>query len=138
MTPPITFLNVIGGVMFVDFGPMNDRLSDAGYDNDLPSVYPMMGGQAFALFNRFLIGGSGAGLFSQSSQMAPGLDASAGAGWGTFDFGYQVVRVNGFLLAPILSLGGYGMGVKLSSTAEQSFDEALAAPARGTSLSNKG
>src|SRR5688572_4170910 len=50
--PRLAGLNVIGGVMFVDFGPMNDRLSDAGYDNDLPSVYPMMGGQAFALFNR--------------------------------------------------------------------------------------
>ncbi len=136
--PRLGGLSVMGGAMIADFGPVNDRLSDAGYPQKLPSVFPMMGGQAFGLFSHFVIGGSGAGLFSRSEQMAPGLDASAGGAWGTFDFGYQLVRVNGFLLAPLVSLGGYGMGVTLSSTAEPSFDEALATPTRATHLSNKG
>ncbi len=45
--------------------------------------------------------------------------------WGTFDFGYQLLRVNGFLIAPVLSLGGYGMSVTSTTTGEVGFNEAL-------------
>ncbi len=128
----------MGGAMIADFGPVNDRLSDAAHSNKLPLVFPMMGGQGFGLLSHFVVGGSGAGLFSQSEQRAAGRGSSADGGWGTFDFGYQLLRVNGFLLAPLASLGGYAMGVTLHSTAEPSFDEALASPARGSSLSNTG
>lgn len=136
--PRLSGLSAFGGVMAVDLGPMNDRLSDAGYPNQLPGLFPLLGGQGFGLFSHFLIGGSGAGLFRRTVELPGGREASASAAWGTVDFGYQLVRVNGFLLAPVVSLGGYGMAVTLSSKEERSFDEVVESPERGTTLTNKG
>jgi hypothetical protein len=137
-SPRLAGVSVLGGAMAIDMSPMNERLSDAGYPEDLPLFFPIVGGQAFGLFSHFVIGGSGAGIFPRTADMPGAREVSASGAWGTFDFGYQLVRVNGFLLAPVASLGGYGMAVILSSTEEQSFDEVLATPNRSTTLSNKG
>jgi hypothetical protein len=136
--PRLAGLSLMGGAMAVDLGPLNDRLSRAGYDEKLPSIFPMLGGQGFGLFNRFLIGGSGAGLVPRSTDLPANRRAGALGAWGTVDFGYQLVRINGFLLAPLVSLGGYGMSATLSSRDASTFDATLANPSRGTTLTNKG
>jgi hypothetical protein len=138
--PKLGGLSALGGVMVVDMGPVNDRLQEqrALYPSDLPVVFPLLGGQGFGLFSRFLIGGSGAGLISRSVDAANDRKISASGAWGTFDFGYQLLRVNGFLIAPVVSLGGYGMNVTVASKGEVGFDEALANPTRSLSLSNNG
>lgn len=136
--PKLAGLSVLGGVMAVDLGPMNDRLALAGYPKKLPTVFPLLGGQGFGLFSHFLIGGSGAGLFPRSTDLPEDRAASAGGAWGTVDFGYQLLRINGLLLAPVVSLGGYGMAVTLSTKEERSFDAVLANPSRATTLSSKG
>ena len=130
MTPKLGGLSGFGGVMIVDMGPVNDRLQEqrALYPSDLPVVFPLLGGQGFGLFSRFVIGGSGAGLLSRSVDAANDRKISASGAWGTFDFGYQLLRVNGFLIAPVLSLGGYGMNVTVAPKGEVDFDEALANP----------
>lgn len=138
LKPRLAGLSVLAGAMAVDMGPMNDRLRDAGYSNDLPTLFPLVGGQGFGLFSHFLIGGSGAGLVRRAVEIPGNREASASAAWGTVDFGYQLVRVNGFLLAPVASLGGYGMAVTLSSKEERSFDEVVEGPERGTTLTSKG
>jgi hypothetical protein len=140
LTPKLVGLSAFGGVMVVDMGPVNDRLQEqrALYPADLPIVFPILGGQGFGLFKRFLIGGSGAGLLSRSVDAANDRKISASGAWGTFDFGYQLLRVNGFLIAPVLSLGGYGMSVTVASKGEVGFDEALQNPTRSLSLTNNG
>ena len=140
VTPKLVGLSAFGGVMIVDMGPVNDRLQEqrALYPSDLPIVFPILGGQGFGLFNRFLIGGSGAGLLSRSVDANSNREIKASGAWGTFDFGYQLLRVNGFLIAPVLSLGGYGMNVTVASKGEVGFDEALANPTRNVSLTNNG
>jgi hypothetical protein len=65
--PRLVGLSLLGGVMDVDLGPMNDRLGRAGYPNKRPAIFPMVGGQGFGLFSHFLIGGSGAGLLPRST-----------------------------------------------------------------------
>jgi len=139
-TPKLGGLSAFGGVMIVDMGPVNDRLQEqrALYPSDLPVVFPLLGGQGFGLFSRFLIGGSGAALLSRSVDAADDRKISASGAWGTFDFGYQLLRVNGFLIAPVLSLGGYGMNVTVASKSETNFDDALSNPTRSLSLSNNG
>jgi hypothetical protein len=138
-TPKLVGVDAFGGAMVVDMSSLNDRLAANGYAHKLPLVFPILGGQGFGLFGRFLIGGSGAGLLARS---VDGLDSnskvSASGAWGTFDFGYQVLRVNGFLIAPVLSLGGYGMDVTIDSRQNDTFDGALKAPARGANLTNNG
>src|SRR6186713_1127316 len=56
-TPKLGGLSAFGGVMVVDMGPVNDRLQEqrALYPTDLPIVFPILGGQGFGLFKRFLI-----------------------------------------------------------------------------------
>ena len=140
VTPKLGGLSAFGGLIVVDMGPVNDRLQEqrALYPSDLPVVFPLLGGQGFGLFSRFLIGGSGAGLLSRSVDAASDRKISASGAWGTFDFGYQLLRVNGFLIAPVLSLGGYGMNVTVAPKGEADFDQALQSPARSLSLSNNG
>jgi hypothetical protein len=139
-TPKLGGLSAFGGVMVVDMGPVNDRLQEqrALYPSDLPVVFPILGGQGFGLFSRFLIGGSGAGLLSRSVDAQSDRKVSASGAWGTFDFGYQLLRVNGFLIAPVISLGGYGMNVTVASKGEVAFDDALQNANRSVSLSNNG
>jgi len=140
VTPKLGGLSAFGGVMIVDMGPVNDRLQEqrALYPSDLPVIFPLLGGQGFGLFSRFVIGGSGAGLLSRSVDAANDRKISASGAWGTFDFGYQLLRVNGFLIAPVLSLGGYGMNVTVAPKGEVNFDQALQNPTRSLSLSNNG
>jgi len=140
ITPKLGGLSAFGGVMIVDMGPVNDRLQEyrALYPADLPVIFPLLGGQGFGLFSRFLIGGSGAGLLSRSVDAANDRKITASGAWGTFDFGYQLLRVNGFLIAPVLSLGGYGMNVTVASKGEVAFDDALQNPTRSVSLTNNG
>jgi len=140
LAPKLAGLSVLGGVLVVDMGPLNDRFKEnrSQYPADMPVVFPILGGQGFGLFSRFLIGGSGAGLLSRSVDETTGHRVSASGAWGTFDFGYQVLRVNGFLIAPVLSLGGYGMTISSTQTAEVGFNEALANPTRSVRLTNNG
>jgi hypothetical protein len=140
VTPKLGGLSGFGGVVVLDMSPVNDRLQEqrALYPSDLPVMFPILGGQGFGLFNHFLIGGSGAGLLSRSVDATNDRKISASGAWGTFDFGYQLLRVNGFLIAPVLSLGGYGMNVSVASKGEVTFDDALENPTRNASLSNNG
>ncbi|HET7545287.1 MAG TPA: hypothetical protein VFK05_35720 [Polyangiaceae bacterium] len=140
VTPKLGGLSAFAGVAILGMGPVNDRLQEqrALYPSDLPMVFPLLGGQGFGLFSHFLIGGSGAGLLSRSVDAANDRQISASGAWGTFDFGYQLLRVNGFLIAPVLSLGGYGMHVTVSPKTPVDFNEALANPTRSLTLSNSG
>ncbi|MFZ5891493.1 MAG: hypothetical protein ACOY0T_10620 [Myxococcota bacterium] len=138
ITPKLAGLNFIAGVAFVDFGPLNDRLASSGYPNKLPLTFPLLGGQGFGLFNRFTIGGSGSGFLSRSVSAPNNGEISASGAWGTVDVGYQLVRVNGFFVAPVLSLGGYGLFANIHSKDEDSFSDVLGSPARGTTLTNRG
>jgi len=137
-SPKLVGLNGFAGAMFVDLGPINDRLTANGYAAKLPLVFPILGGQGFGLFGHFLIGGSGAGLLARSVDGPDGSKVSASGAWGTFDFGYQLLRVNGFLVAPVISLGGYGMDLTISSKASDSFNAALMSHNRGADLTNNG
>jgi hypothetical protein len=137
-TPKLVGISGLGGVMVVDLGPLNDRLSANGYAAKLPLVFPILGGQGFGLFGHFLIGGSGAGLLARSADGPDGTKVSASGAWGTFDFGYQLLRVNGFLIAPVISLGGYGMDVTVDAKASDSFNDALQTHNRGANLTNNG
>jgi hypothetical protein len=139
LTPKLVGVSAFAGVAVIDLGPVNDRVTGPGtlYPNKLPIAFPILGGQGFGLFSRFLIGGSGAGLLSRSVDETTGRQVSASGAWGTFDFGYQLVRVHGFLLAPVLSLGGYGMSVTASDKGETDFNDNLTHN-HSTNLTNHG
>jgi hypothetical protein len=137
-TPKLVGVDAFGGAMLMDMGSLNDRLTANGYGKQLPLVLPILGGQGFGLFGHFLIGGSGAGLLARSVDGPDDSKVSASGAWGTVDFGYQLLRVNGFLIAPVLSVGGYGMDVSINSKTNQTFDDALMTHNRGADLTSHG
>jgi len=137
--PKLGGISLLVGVAIADMGPINDHLAAnrAAFPHDLPSVHPMFGGQGYGLFSRFLIGGSGAAIFSRTVDAADDRKISASGGWGTFDFGYQVLRVNGFIIAPVISVGGYGMTLTVAQKGAVNFDQGLSVN-RSTTMSNEG
>ncbi|MEO6601730.1 MAG: hypothetical protein ABIQ16_17770, partial [Polyangiaceae bacterium] len=137
--PKLGGISLLVGVTVADMGPINDHLKSnrTAFPKDLPSVYPMFGAQGYGLVGRFVIGGSGAAIFSRTVDEAADRKLAASGGWGSFDFGYQVLRVNGFMIAPVLSLGGYGMNLTVAQKGAVNFDEALANN-RSTTMSNEG
>jgi hypothetical protein len=137
-TPKLVGVDAFGGAMLMDMSSLNDRLASNGYGKKLPLVLPILGGEGFGLFGHFLIGGSGAGLLARSVDGPDNSKVSASGAWGTFDFGYQLLRVNGFLVAPVISLGGYGMDVAINSKADESFDDAITTHNRGANLTSHG
>jgi hypothetical protein len=139
-TPKLVGVSAFAGVALIDMGPVNDRLATTPgelYPKNLPIAFPILGGQGFGLFNHFLIGGSGAGLLSRSVDESGNKQVSANGAWGTVDFGYQLLRLNGFLVAPVLSLGGYGMEVTQADKGEIAFNDALQTN-HSTTLTNHG
>ncbi|HEX3773443.1 MAG TPA: hypothetical protein VHV51_03205 [Polyangiaceae bacterium] len=141
-TPKLVAVDAFAGALMMDMGDVNDRLSQNGYGKTLPIVFPILGGQGFGLFGHFLLGGSGAGVLARSvdGPMGPAgaTKVSASGAWGTVDLGYQLLRVNGFLLAPVISLGGYGMDLDINSKADQSFNDAVTSPTRSANLTRHG
>ncbi|MES1174759.1 MAG: hypothetical protein ABUL62_10580 [Myxococcales bacterium] len=137
--PKLGGISLLVGAVVADMGPLNHRLADnrAAFPNDVPSAFPMFGGQGYGLVGRFLIGGSGAAIFSRTVDAAADRKISVGGGWGSFDFGYQVLRVNGFLIAPVLSLGGYTTNVTVAQKGKVDFNTALTTN-RSTSMSDDG
>jgi hypothetical protein len=138
-TPKLGGISFLVGAALLDMGPINDHLAAnrTAFPKDLPSAYPVFGGQGYGLFSRFLIGGSGAAIFSRTVDAASERKIAASGGWGTFDFGYQVLRVNGFMIAPVLSVGGYGMAVTVAQKGKVDFDDALTTN-RSSTMSNDG
>ncbi|HET9955133.1 MAG TPA: hypothetical protein VFQ61_11550 [Polyangiaceae bacterium] len=136
--PKLVGLSFLAGGLLLDLGDLNDRLEATGHPNSVPGLFPTIGGQGFGLFSHFLIGGSGVGFLPRSTRGAGDTDVSVSGAWGSFDFGYQLIRKNGFLLAPIASIGGYGMTVNVGSRVDTRFDDALRSPGRGTTLTSKG
>lgn len=137
--PRLGGISLLGGALVADMGAINDRLAGLGdqYPNKVPSVFPIFGGQGFGLFSRFLVGGSGAAIFSRTVDASDDRKLSVSGGFGTFDFGYQLLRVNGFMIAPVLSVGGYGMSMTVAHKGKVDFDNALT-QARSTTMTNDG
>lgn len=137
--PRLGGISLLGGVLVANMGPINDRLAElrGAYPNDLPSAFPILGAQGFGLFSRFLVGGSGAAILSRTVDAANDRQLSMSGGWGTFDFGYQLLRVNGFMVAPVLSLGGYATSMTAAQKGDVAFNQALSTN-RGTTMTNDG
>ena len=137
--PRLGGIGLLVGVVLADVSPINDRLQNnrAAFPNDLPAAFPMFGGQGYGLVNRFYIGGSGAAMFSRTVDAANDRKIGMSGGWGTFDFGYQVLRVNGFLIAPVLSLGSYITSVTAGQKGDVDFDDGLTTN-RSTTMTNEG
>jgi hypothetical protein len=126
------------GAGFFGLKDLQDRLAANGYDR-LPTAITILGGEGHGVFDSgFLVGVRGAALLSPESEGPRGFTASVGGGFGMVDFGFALVHTRPILLSLAAGIGGFGYSIDIGDGASAPFDDALADPARSTSISTGG
>lgn len=124
------------GVMFIDVGSINNYLKPAGY-TVVDSTFSTIGGGGYGLVNgRLLLGGSGYAVLANTTE-STSVKGKVSGGYGFFEVGYAVFKMDNFSLFPVLGIGGGGMSFDLVPLASNSlrFYDILLDPKRSSKLS---
>jgi len=121
------------GVNSIDLGPLNSRLSGAGYPTFPSELFAIGGGGYGVVAGTLLLGGEGYGLIAPSRGFE-GREVSVGGGYGLFTIGYRFRPTNQVVVYPQVGIGGGGMMLEIGSTGADSFDDVLDDPNREASL----
>jgi hypothetical protein len=92
-----------------DLAELNNSLKSSGFEAFGPSM-PSWGGGGMFVLNNFLIGGQGAGFFSQTTK-SDNSSAILRAGYGQASFGYLFRTNKRSVLLPVIGIGGGGMDI---------------------------
>jgi hypothetical protein len=136
--PAEGFGHFILGAGLFNLSDLEDRLRQNGYA-ELSPVITIIGGEGHALFDSgFLVGARGGALISPESEGPDASTASISGGFGMADFGFSLVHTRPILLFLAAGIGGFGYSVDIGDGRSAAFDDVLAEPARGSSLSTAG
>ena len=124
-----------GGYMMLDMDELNASLVGAG----LPALddgFATLGGGGYGVVaDRILLGGEGHALIGSKEDTPDGtFQVSAGGGYGLFRVGYLAFSQAGIDVWPMVGIGGGGMNLRIIERSAPTFDEVLADPLRGSSL----
>jgi len=122
------------GTQVADLGPLNNRLSNAGYPTFSSEMVSLGGGGYGVVGNRLMLGGEGHGLLTAEGTRQ-GRNVSVGGGYGLFNIGYLFSPASRLRVYPLLGLGGGGLQLDIESegTADN-FDEVLETPNRSATV----
>ena len=121
------------GVNGLNMGPLNTRLSEAGYPT-FPSELLAVGGGGYGVVaGRIMLGGTGYGLVAPSRGYQ-GREVSVGGGYGLFTMGYRFAPADQLVVYPQVGVGGGGLSLDIGSTGANDFDDVLTQPNRAASL----
>jgi hypothetical protein len=87
----------------IDFGSLNNTISNNGYGK-FDATQGTWGGGGCFVINNFILGGEGAGLFA-SSVSNPSNSIEMSGGYGTFNFGYMLHHAKRSALYSTLGAG---------------------------------
>ncbi len=121
------------GVNATDLGPLNARLSDAGYPTFPTDLFAIGGGGQGIVAGRLLLGGEGYGLIAPSRGFQ-GREVTVGGGYGLFTIGYRFRPADQLQVYPQVGVGGGGLSLEIGSTGADQFDDVLDNPNREASL----
>lgn len=122
------------GTQFTDLGPLNDRLSGAGYPTFASEMVSLGGGGYGVVANRLLLGGEGHGLLTADGTRQ-GRSVSVGGGYGLLNLGYLFQPASRLRVYPLVGLGGGGLQLEIGSAGDaDSFDEVLDTPSRSATV----
>ncbi len=109
----------IGGAGAVNGGSAYFDVS--GFNQFLPESFPefsgdflSIGGDGYFMYNNFVIGGNGQGLFGDNIKSGT-QQASIGGGFGFFQFGYDFLHKDNLKLYPLVGIGGGGIDMVFST-----------------------
>jgi hypothetical protein len=126
------------GAAMLDVSALNDRLSANGYEH-ITSVMTVIGGEGHAVFpSGLVLGGHGAAVIGPRGEGPANLQTEFGGGFGMFDLGYAPVHTPALLFTVSGGIGGYGLSLRIGDDQNARFDDVLANPKRGTTLSQGG
>ena len=122
------------GTQFTNLGPLNDRISGAGYPTFASEMISLGGGGYGVVANRLMLGGEGHGLLTAEGA-GRGRTVSVGGGYGQFNLGYLFSPTPNLRVYPLLGLGGGGLQLDIESegTADN-FDDVLSDPNRSATV----
>jgi hypothetical protein len=128
----------LSGYQMMDLSSMNDLLVGKGYP-ELQNGSVSIGGGGYYLLNNWHIGGEGYGVPGSSAENAS-YKVNHGGGYGFLNVGYLVWKTPGFMLMPVVGVGGGGITVTLREKAATTptFEQILDDPGREVQLNNGG
>jgi len=122
------------GTQFTDLGPLNNRLSGAGYPTFTSEMVSLGGGGYGVVADRLLLGGEGHGLLTADGSRQ-GRSVSVGGGYGLFTLGYLFRPTSRMRVYPQAGFGGGGLRLEIGSQGEaDEFDDVLNDPNRRTTV----
>lgn len=128
---------ISAGIYSADVSEMNSALENLGYPTFSGNML-MLGGSAYGVFNRFIIGGEGESLISPKKENDNYSLALTG-GYGLIKVGYMLFRPKSFELYPLLGFGAGALGVNIHEEGTPgNFNDFIANPEMGTGLWNGG
>jgi hypothetical protein len=123
----------IGGVD-LDLAALNESLARR-YFEELDGTMLSLGGGGHVFLGHWLLGFEGFGLVPRAADTAArDWRARLTGGAALLNVGYAVARTGGTSVYPMVGLGGGGWMLELTQRAAPTFDDIIANPARGSSL----
>jgi len=131
--PEVRGYLLIGGVG-LDLDGINGSLGAQGF-SEIGGETFSMGGGGHVLLGRWLLGAEGFGLFPRESDTPGGeWQARISGGGGLVNVGYTVVRAGGTSVYPMLGIGAGGLTLQMTEQGRPTFDDVMASPGRGSTL----
>ena len=109
----------VGGAGGMNAGAVHYDMD--GFNQFLPEGYPTLsgdfltiGGDGYFMYENFVIGGSGHGMFGDEIRFNQ-QKAAIGGGMGFFQFGYDFLHKDNLKLYPLVGIGGGGLTMVFST-----------------------
>lgn len=131
--PEVRGYLMVGGVGF-DLDGLNVALRGRGFE-EVSGNMVSIGGGGHVLLGRWIVGGEGFGLMPRESDTQSGdWRARVSGGGGVVNLGYTVIRVGGTSVYPLIGVGAGALSLEMSERSSPTFDQVMANPGRGSSL----
>lgn len=122
------------GIQTMDVEPLNDIISQYGYE-ELSTANISFGGGGQFYLGKWVVSGEG-GFVGQDEVTNDAYTLRFGSGYGMFSVGYNVVDRKQFLLYPSVGGGFYGTGISLSGRIDnKEFEDIFAEPQENQDVS---
>ncbi len=124
------------GARIIDLENLSSALERKGYGK-FSDKFISLGGGGCGIIGKLIVGGEGHGIIEKSVYNGD-FKTSIRGGYGLFDIGYQIYSKNYMNIYPMIGIGGGGINLRIVERKDQSFDEIIENPRRGSELATDG
>lgn len=130
---------IMVGWQQLDVDDLNDRMNQNGFPSFSPNLRSLGGGGWATLGNGLVVGGEGHGLTGAKETTSDATFRSQlTGGYGMLNVGYRAYVGERMDVTPLVGAGVGAVSMEVRERGSLTFDDALADPLNGTSLSARG